>query len=105
MVRRRWTGDLVHRRSVSARARLARESRMAADRPGFRRIPMVRWYSPLQLANTGARVLISLILERWSDKREIQAALAIDPPHAPPNPNHLRLGFVADLRHRCRPTL
>ena len=70
---------------------------MAADRPGFRRMPMVRWYSPLQLANTGARVLISLILESWSDKREIQAALPIDPPHDLSNRSDLWMDFVADL--------
>src|SRR6266480_3306581 len=47
---------------------------MAADGPGFRRMPSGSWYSPPQLATTGARVLIPLIPERCSDKHEIQAA-------------------------------
>lgn len=58
---------------------------------------MVRWYSPVQLANTGAQVLFSLILETWSDKREIQAALPADPPHDLSNRNEIWLDFVADL--------
>lgn len=71
---------------------------MSADRPaGFRRMPMVRWYSPMQLASTGGRVLLSLLIETWSDKREIQAALPIDPPHDRSDRTEVWLDFVADL--------
>src|SRR5256886_15596631 len=60
-------------------------------------MPTWRCYRRLLLANAGARVLISLILESWSDKREIQAALPIDPPHDLSNRSDLWMDFVADL--------
>jgi hypothetical protein len=58
---------------------------------------MVRWYSPLQLADTGARVLLSLIVESWADKREIQASLPADPPHDRSTGDDIWIDFVADL--------
>jgi Calcineurin-like phosphoesterase len=60
---------------------------------------MVRWFDPVQLAGTGVRVAVSAIFGSYSDKREIQAALA---PAAEPDREHagddeLWFDYVADL--------
>lgn len=50
----------------------------AKDNPvalGFQRRTMVDWYSPKQLAQTGARAVISSMFGNYADKREMQAAL------------------------------
>ena len=41
---------------------------------------MVRWFDPIQLAGTGVQVVVSAIFGAYSDKREIQVALAPDAP-------------------------
>jgi hypothetical protein len=60
---------------------------------------MVRWFDPVQLAGTGIQVGVSAVFGSYSDKREIQAALA---PAAEPHRNHadddeLWFDYVADL--------
>jgi hypothetical protein len=60
---------------------------------------MVRWFDPVQLAGTAVQVVVSAIFGAYSDKREIQAALA---PEAGPSDEHARakefwLDYVADL--------
>jgi hypothetical protein len=60
---------------------------------------MVRWFDPVQLAGTGVRVAVSAIFGSYSDKREIQSALA---PTAEPHRGHADHGelwfdYVADL--------
>jgi hypothetical protein len=60
---------------------------------------MVRWFDPVQLAGTGVQVGVSAVFGSYSDKREIQAALA---PAAEPHREHadddeLWLDYVADL--------
>jgi hypothetical protein len=44
---------------------------------GFQKQPMVDWFSPSQLAQTGLRAVISSIFGSYADKREIQAALTL----------------------------
>lgn len=41
----------------------------------FRRQPMVRWFSPGQLAATGLRAVLSSVFGSYADRREVQAAL------------------------------
>jgi Calcineurin-like phosphoesterase len=71
----------------------------APEELGFERLEMVRWFDPVQLAGTAARVAVSTIFGSYSDKREIQAALA---PDAGPHRDHaddgeLWFDYVADL--------
>jgi Calcineurin-like phosphoesterase len=66
---------------------------------GFERQGMVRWFDPIQLAGTGVQVAVSAIFGSYSDKREIQAALA---PAAKPHlgyadADELWFDYVADL--------
>jgi hypothetical protein len=60
---------------------------------------MVRWFDPIQLVGTGVQVAVSSVFGSYSDKREIQAALA---PDARPSCEHadadeLWFDYVADL--------
>ena len=76
------------------------------DELGFERRPMVSWFDPVQLAGTGVRVGVSGVFGSYSDKREIQAALA---PDAKPHPEHpeadeLWFDYVADLGDGFEPT-
>ncbi len=71
----------------------------APEELGFERREMVRWFDPLQLAGTGIQVGVSSVFGSYSDKREIQAALA---PAAEPHREHaddeeLWFDYVADL--------
>ncbi len=45
---------------------------------GFKRQPMVDWFSPTQLAQTGLRAVISSIFGSYADKREMQAVLVTE---------------------------
>jgi hypothetical protein len=62
---------------------------------------MVRWFDPTQLAGTAVQVVVSALFGAYSDKREIQAALAPDAqPHrdyAQENPDGVWFDYVADL--------
>ncbi|MDQ3823489.1 MAG: metallophosphoesterase [Actinomycetota bacterium] len=42
---------------------------------GFTRRPMVRWFDPGQLIQTGVRTVVSGVFGTYADKREMQAAL------------------------------
>jgi Calcineurin-like phosphoesterase len=71
----------------------------APEELGFQRRTMVRWFDPVQLAGTGVQVAVSAVFGSYSDKREIQAALA---PAAEPHREHadddeLWFDYVADL--------
>ena len=71
----------------------------APEELGFHRRTMVRWFDPVQLAGTGIQVGVSSVFGSYSDKREIQAALA---PAAEPHREHaddeeLWFDYVADL--------
>ena len=63
--------------------------------------PMVRWFDPVQLANTGIRALLSSIFGAYADKREVQAALARDEEkptiHDYSQDDNLWIDFTADL--------
>jgi hypothetical protein len=58
---------------------------------------MVRWLSPGVLAATALRVVLSGIFGAYSDKREIQAALAWSDPTDYTDRTEMWLDFVADL--------
>ena len=61
---------------------------------------MVHWFDPVQLAGTGVQVGVSSVFGSYSDKREIQAALA---PDAKPHHEHAdRRGALVRLRRRPR---
>jgi len=67
---------------------------------------MVRWFDPAQLAGTAVRVVVSSIFGAYSDKREIQVALA---PNAKPHDEYARqtelwFDYVADLGDGFEPT-
>jgi hypothetical protein len=67
---------------------------------------MVSWFDPVQLIGTGVRVGVSAVFGSYSDKREIQAALA---PAAKPRSEHadaeeLWFDYVADLGDGFEPT-
>lgn len=67
---------------------------------------MVRWFDPAQLAGTAVQVVVSSIFGAYSDKREIQVALA---PNAKPhdeyaNQTELWFDYVADLGDGFEPT-
>ena len=67
---------------------------------------MVSWFDPLQLIGTGVRVGVSAVFGSYSDKREIQAALA---PAAEPHREHaddeeLWFDYVSDLGDGFEPT-
>jgi hypothetical protein len=67
---------------------------------------MVRWFDPVQLAGTAIQVAVSSLFGSYSDKREIQAALA---PGAQANRDHsggdeLWIDYVADLGDGFEPT-
>jgi hypothetical protein len=66
---------------------------------GFEPQGMVRWFDPVQLAGTAVQVVVSSLFGAYSDKREIQAALAAT---AEPHLTHgedgdLWFDYVADL--------
>jgi Calcineurin-like phosphoesterase len=77
-----------------------------ASELGFeRRKRMVRWLSPTQLFRTGRQALFAVLIEGYSDKREIQAAL--------PSPGifddlstdpEVWIDFVSDLGDGFNPT-
>ena len=46
------------------------------------RLPMVGWYDPFQLAQTGVDVLVSTIFGRYADYRLVEASV---PPEWPPS--------------------
>ncbi|MBM2821899.1 MAG: metallophosphoesterase [Thermoleophilia bacterium] len=84
--------------------------RPQSERPehiGFAPQPMVRWFDPVQLIGTAFQVVLSGIFGAYSDKREIQAALA---PGAVPDEQsyasgeELWLDYVADLGDGFEPT-
>jgi hypothetical protein len=60
---------------------------------------MVRWFDPVQLAGTALQVVVSSLFGAYSDKREIQAALAPDasPSKEYADDGELWLDYVADL--------
>ncbi len=68
---------------------------------GFAPRDAVRWLSPGQLAQTGAKVALSAVFADYSDKREIQAALGSGlltaPAREPGVDEDVWLDFVADL--------
>ncbi len=60
---------------------------------------MVRWFDPVQLAGTALQVVVSGLFGAYSDKREIQAALAPDakPTHEHAGAEEIWVDYVADL--------
>ncbi|MGH9023019.1 MAG: metallophosphoesterase [Acidimicrobiia bacterium] len=66
------------------------------EQVGFTRQKMVRWLSPGELVNAGIRAVLSGIFGVYSDKRELQAALAQAEIHRCVG-DDLWLDFVADL--------
>jgi hypothetical protein len=67
---------------------------------------MVQWFDPAQLAGTAVQVVLSSIFGAYSDKREIQVALA---PNAKPHDEYasrteLWFDYVADLGDGFEPT-
>jgi hypothetical protein len=63
---------------------------------GFERRPMVRWFDPLQLLDTSARVLASGLLTSYTDSRELQAMVAAEA-FDRSEPAELWLDYVSDL--------
>ncbi len=51
------------------------EKKQVNSIPSFKRMGMIDWFSPGQLAKTGLRAVISTVFGNYADKREIQAAL------------------------------
>jgi len=73
---------------------------------GFVPRTMVRWFDPVQLAGTALQVAVSAVFGAYSDKREIQAALA---PGAKAsreyvNDREIWIDYVADLGDGFEPT-
>ena len=68
------------------------------DELGFERRKPVRWFSPSTLARSGIKVILSMVLGEYLDKRELQQSL---PPRIPPTTLHGR-GDVGGLRRRHR---
>jgi hypothetical protein len=66
---------------------------------GFEPHGMVRWFDPGQLAGTAVQVVVSSIFGAYSDKREIQAALAaqVEPHREYAGEPELWFDYVADL--------
>lgn len=64
---------------------------------GFTRQPMVRWLSPGELVRTAKQVVLSGIFGTFSDKREIQAALAASKVHDFSRRDEVWIDYVADL--------
>jgi hypothetical protein len=60
---------------------------------------MVRWFDPVQLAGTALHVVVSSFFGAYSDKREIQAAVApgASPKHDYAVGDELWIDYVADL--------
>jgi hypothetical protein len=67
---------------------------------------MVRWFDPVQLAGTAIQVVVSGLFGAYSDKREIQAALApaAAPTHEYANGGEIWIDYVADLGDGFDPT-
>ncbi len=77
-----------------------RPRRPPAENPaalGFTRQPMVRWLSPGELVRTAKQVVLSGIFGTFSDKREIQAALAASQVHDFSRRDEIWIDYVADL--------
>jgi hypothetical protein len=72
------------------------------DRPAtleqltFERRPPVRWFSPSTLARAGAKVVLSLVLGEYLDKRELQQSLAATVPTKEWPLKDMWVDFVAD---------
>jgi hypothetical protein len=73
---------------------------------GFERRPMVRWFAPLQLLQTGMRTVISGIFGTYADKREVQAALPGEPRvhRELARRDDVWIDYVADLGDGWAPT-
>ena len=70
----------------------------AVSVPAFTPQRMVDWFSPLELARTGGRVLLASVFGSYADKREVQAALDTDdtPPLGYLGRDEVWFDYVAD---------
>jgi hypothetical protein len=66
------------------------------DELSFQRRKPVRWFSPSTLARAGAKVVLSLVLGEYLDKRELQKSLASTLPPVQCATDELWVDFVAD---------
>ncbi len=71
---------------------------------GFERQPMVDWFDPRQLIQTGIRTLLSTVFGRYFDKRELQAALNEPATHVYEADGPFWFDYVADLGDGWNPT-
>jgi Calcineurin-like phosphoesterase len=73
---------------------------------GFEPQKMVRWFDPVQLAGTALQVVVSGVFGAYSDKREIQAALArdVEPDRDYADGDEIWVDYVADLGDGFEPT-
>lgn len=70
----------------------------------FQRRRPVRWFSPSTLARSGIKVVLSMVLGEYLDKRELQQSL---PPRIPPErigDTDMWVDFVADTADGFNPT-
>ncbi|MGH8929157.1 MAG: metallophosphoesterase [Egibacteraceae bacterium] len=74
-----------------------RPSSLRPEELGFRRQPMVRWFSPGEASQAAIRVILSKIFGGYADKRELQAALESAEPGSYAAEDELWIDFVADL--------
>jgi hypothetical protein len=66
------------------------------DELNFERRKPVRWFSPSTLARAGAKVVLSLVLGEYLDKRELQQSLASSLPRVHCATDEMWIDFVAD---------
>ncbi len=64
---------------------------------GFTRKPMVDWLSPIQLMNTGVKVLLSTVFGAYADRRELMAVAAAPDESDYSDREELWLDYTADL--------
>jgi hypothetical protein len=64
--------------ALKSQAKAAAKSQSATAPPEVKHLPMVGWYDPRQLAQTGVEVAISTIFGRHSDHRLVEAMAAGD---------------------------
>ncbi len=76
-----------------------------ADLP-FVRQPMTDWFDPRQLGRTAVRTLLSTVIGRFFDRREMQAALATpsEPSYEADERGEFWFDYVADLGDGFNPT-